>query len=168
MRTRTSLAVGAIGLALTFGLSSCANPAEQLADSLIEQLVESQTGGEVQVDRDGDGGYSIKTQDGSVSIGSSAELPDDFPDEHPLPNGTLTSAWETEGNWQLVFQSTARSEYERLIDHYSSQGYQEVLRTEPSNINDHQMALYENDRWGVVITWEDVEDGTLTYTLSTR
>ncbi len=166
MRISTSLTAGAVGIALTLGLTACASPVEQLGESLVEQLIESQTGAEVKTD--GEGGYSIETEDGSVQVGSSAEIPADFPAELPLPSGSLHSAWKTDASWQLVFQATAQGEYERLLAHYSSGGYQEILRTTPSNINDHQMAMYESGQWAVVLTWENVEGGTLTYTVSGR
>jgi flagellar basal body rod protein FlgG len=54
--------LAAAGLAFT--LSACGNATE----SGIEQLVESQGGGDVDLDLDGDGGFAVQTEDGGMTI----------------------------------------------------------------------------------------------------
>ena len=54
--------LGAAGLA--FWLSACGNAAE----SGVEQLIESQGGGNVDLDLDGDGGFSMQTEEGGMTI----------------------------------------------------------------------------------------------------
>ena len=54
--------LGAAGLALW--LSACGNAAE----SGVEQLIESQGGGNVDLDLDGDGGFSMQTEEGGMTI----------------------------------------------------------------------------------------------------
>ncbi|MGB0113942.1 MAG: hypothetical protein WBP59_12025 [Ilumatobacteraceae bacterium] len=56
-----------LGVALALGtlaLSSCGKATE----TGIEQLVESQTGGDIDLDLNGDGGFSIDTGEGSMTI----------------------------------------------------------------------------------------------------
>jgi hypothetical protein len=45
-------------------LSACGNAAE----SGVERLIESQSGGEVDLDLDGDGGFSMQTEEGGMTI----------------------------------------------------------------------------------------------------
>lgn len=58
---RTAVVLAVVGAAV---LSSCGNAAE----SGVEQLIESQGGGNVDLDLDGDGGFSIQTEEGGMSI----------------------------------------------------------------------------------------------------
>ncbi len=59
---RSLIIIGAAGLALA--LSSCGNAAE----NGVEQLIESQGGGDVDLDLDGDGGFSVQTEEGGMTI----------------------------------------------------------------------------------------------------
>ena len=61
-RKHTLIILGAAGFALAF--SACGDAAE----SGIEQLVESQGGGDVDLDVDGDGGFSMQTEEGGMTI----------------------------------------------------------------------------------------------------
>jgi hypothetical protein len=54
--------LGASGLAIA--LSACGNATE----TGIEKLIESQGGGDVDLDLDGDGGFSIQTEEGGMTI----------------------------------------------------------------------------------------------------
>jgi hypothetical protein len=54
----SSLAIGAVSL------SACGKAAELGT----EQLIESQSGGDVDLDLNGDGGFSVETEDGSMTI----------------------------------------------------------------------------------------------------
>jgi hypothetical protein len=59
---RATAAITAAGLALA--LSACGNATE----TGIEKLIESQGGGDVDLDLDGDGGFSMQTEEGGMSI----------------------------------------------------------------------------------------------------
>jgi hypothetical protein len=54
--------LGAAGMAIA--LSACGNATE----TGIEQLIESQGGGDVDLDLDGDGGFSMQTEEGGMTI----------------------------------------------------------------------------------------------------
>lgn len=55
-----------------FSLTACGNATE----TGLENVIESETGGDVDVDLDGDDGVSIQTEDGSFSSGATTELPE--------------------------------------------------------------------------------------------
>ena len=59
---RTVITLGAAGFALV--LTACGNATE----SGIEELIESQGGGDVDLDLDGDGGFSVQTEEGGMTI----------------------------------------------------------------------------------------------------
>ena len=59
---RSLILVCAAGFAM--GLTACGAATE----SGIEQLIESQGGGDVDLDLDGDGGFSVQTEEGGMSI----------------------------------------------------------------------------------------------------
>jgi hypothetical protein len=58
----TLTVVGAAALAI--GVAGCGSS----SDDSVERLIESQSGGDVDVDLDGDNGFSIQTEDGSMSM----------------------------------------------------------------------------------------------------
>lgn len=66
-------------------LSGCGKAAEKSSEAFAEKLVEQQTGGEVDIDTSGDGSFKMETEDGSFSSGS--EMPKDWPDFIPMPEG---------------------------------------------------------------------------------
>jgi hypothetical protein len=104
MRTHASrLAASALGLALIFGTSACGGADEAAVEQAIENANPS-------VDADvQDGGSGIKATDDAgneVGVGSSAEVPDGFPSEVPLPSeGTLQVATKSaDGQFSLTYK----------------------------------------------------------------
>jgi hypothetical protein len=83
-------------------LAGCGAASEKLAEEATERAIESQGGGNVEIDTDGDGSINIETDegtysadgegnfnletgDGSFSAGSGS-MPDGWPDDVPLPD----------------------------------------------------------------------------------
>ncbi len=65
MRAITRRSVITVGVAgLTFGFAACGNATE----TGVENLIESQGGGDVDVDLNGDGGFAVQTEEGGMSI----------------------------------------------------------------------------------------------------
>jgi len=60
--------LGLAGFALTF--TAC----DSASEAGLEQLVESQGGGDVDLDLNGDGGFSMQTEDGGMSIDENGNL----------------------------------------------------------------------------------------------
>lgn len=79
------------------------------ADNIAESLVESATGGDVDINSD-DGDFSVKSGDGSYEISSSADLPDNFPDGVPLYDdqditGSYRSSGEDVSSWSITAET---------------------------------------------------------------
>lgn len=84
-------------------LAGCGAAAEKASEKATEQMVESQTGGDVDIDSsdgsvqietedgtissDGEGNVEIETEDGSFSSSGSGEVPASWPEDVPLPAG---------------------------------------------------------------------------------
>lgn len=96
-RTVASFAVAA-ALVATAG---CGKAAEKVAEKATEEAIENQVGGNADVDLNADGGVRIETEEGTYSadgegnvnietdegsISSSAEVPDGWPEDVPLPD----------------------------------------------------------------------------------
>jgi hypothetical protein len=147
MRTTTRGALAAtLLLPLALALAGCANP--------IEQLIESGTG--TQIDTDGDGGFTIETDDGTVQVGGSAELPADFPSELPLPDGTLLSSVTAEGQWTLTYEDVSAEEVDELIGYFTDDGYEQLVMT---TATDGRQFVYQNAQWSVSGLWGVSESG---------
>lgn len=80
-RARARVRVLALGLAVLPGLAACSS------ESASERIVESATGGEVDVDISDDGdSITYESDDGSITFGGSGEVPEEWPADVPLPD----------------------------------------------------------------------------------
>lgn len=107
-RTLPAVAALSVGLALT--LSGCfANPLEQLTGDLIEggveQIIEDQTG--VDVDVNGDG----------------ASLPDGFPSEIPVPDGKIGFSAGADGTYTVAFEVADAAAIDATIAELIASGF---------------------------------------------
>ena len=104
-RTVTPLALAA-ALALT--LTGCfGNPLESLAEGAIENIVEDQTGVDIDVD-------------GGSGVGSGASLPDDWPTDVPTPDGTIISSMAIDKTFttsiQVADEAAAQAGLDALLN----------------------------------------------------
>lgn len=100
-----------------FSLTACGNATE----SGIEKLVESQGGGDVDVDLDGDDGVSIQTEDGSFSSGATTELPQEWPGDVPEPDGlAITSAAVIGSGTEQAINVTGTVDGEGFVESYGN------------------------------------------------
>ena len=68
---------------------------ERITEGAIESAIEAQSDGEVDIDVS-EGGISIKTDEGEVTIGEGTDLPDGFPSIIPVyPDMTIQTAWKS-------------------------------------------------------------------------
>jgi hypothetical protein len=97
--------------------AGCGAAADKVAEQATEQAIESQTGGDVDIDTSGDGSVEIETEDGSMSFGT-GEVPADWPEDVPLPNdlevlsGSTTQA--ADGELVAIVGTTSDSPEEML------------------------------------------------------
>lgn len=94
MRARRASALTA-GLVLALASVGCGAIAEQATEEMMEQAIESQGGGQVELDGN-DGEMTIETEDGTMTFGS-GEVPAIVTDNLELPSGGVTYASEMTG-----------------------------------------------------------------------
>jgi len=142
---RTAPVAAIVGLGLAVSLSGCfANPLEQITEGIVEggveQIIEDQTGVDVDID------------------GSGASLPDGWPAEVPVPAGTIQASAAADGTFFVTMQTASAADAEA--------GYQDLLAngfTETSTLdlgNDSKTFSAENETLTVVYLWGANEDGT--------
>lgn len=155
-RSHYSLAsLAALGTATLF-LASCANPLDSLAqrgaEAAIEKLVEDETGGKVDLNTDGSGGYTYEGEDGEkVEFGSSAQVPDTWPDL-PLPEGELVVTTTDSEVISLTYSTTA-AHADRLLADLDAAGFKVEESTDMGEIKVFVLAG-QNDKT-ISISWLD-------------
>jgi hypothetical protein len=113
--------------------AACASASEKIAESVIEKAIESESGGDVNVDI-GDDGFSasVEGEDGSsIQVGGAADVPDEL--TFPVPDGG-------EVNTTLIDSS-----------------YVAVALQYPSDRFDEVMAFYDDRTSGTGDEWSRSE-----------
>ncbi|MBU1250933.1 MULTISPECIES: hypothetical protein [Microcella] len=150
---RTAPAVGALALAVTLGLTGCfGNPLEQLTENLVEggveNLIEDQTG--VNIDVDGGGG---------------ASLPDSWPSDVPTPDGSVLFSAGVDGNFTASFEISGPEVVDQLRGDLEDSGYALTQEADYGGLLNY---LYENDTYtvtAVYIAGEGENADTLQYSI---
>lgn len=97
MRNRGSASSRAIrSLALISGLALLATACGNAAETGLEKIIEQQGGGNVDLDFDGDGGFSIQTEEGSLTIDEDGNFTITGEDGE-----ILTGSADAEGNFTI-------------------------------------------------------------------
>ncbi|MCB2413520.1 hypothetical protein LGT39_11770 [Demequina sp. TTPB684] len=114
---------------------------DQVEDSVEKAIEDSATA---------DGGQNL-----DLDIGGDAAVPDSFPSELPLPDGTLVASVAMDEGWQLSYQVQGISEAEALAAHFTDDGaYEQVLSSATGGI---QTWVFTGPTYSVTIGF--IEDG---------
>lgn len=165
MNKRTMALVGALA-ALLMLAPGCSKVAEKAVEKGGEKLIEGQTGGKVDIGKDGnlsvktsDGeikldedGYSMKTSDGEAVIGAGAKVPKNWPKLLALPKDAKVMSSITSGDTQQVSFQAAKSPnkwVEQLVETLDDEGWDESATM---NSTDYSMYSYEKDGDSISIT----------------
>ncbi len=174
------------------GLTACSDSAE----NGIEQLVEQQGGGDIDIDAD-DGGFSIETEDGSMtvdedgnfvvtddngevitgqasgddgdidietddgsfSVNAGTGIPDEWPDEIPLPDGLddVSSSVTAAGD-ELVISLTGQTDDDFVDDYAASLEASGFEQTATSQGAGATIRTFEAGLYTVALTSSPVGD----------
>lgn len=154
MRSMTFRTTGAaLALGGILALTGCG--------SATESIIENQTGTEIETNEDG-----IKITDGqgdSFQTGEDIDVPDSWPSNVPLYDGTLTSAIAAGGGVSLIWTTDAG--VAEAFDTYSadleSAGFKPVGSGSFSGADgDLRTSSFENDETTVVVVVTDPGKGT--------
>jgi len=100
-----------------FSLTACGNATE----SGLEKIIESEGGGDVDIDLNGDDGVSIQTEDGSFSSGATTELPEEWPGDVPEPDGlAITNAAVIGSGTEQAISVTGTVDGDGFVESYAS------------------------------------------------
>lgn len=155
-----------LGLAV---LGSCSS--EDVAEKLTEQAIESSGGDGANVEFDSETGQvDIETEDGSMSFGT-AELPDGWPSEIPMPDDyELTNAMVTgaDGERSFIvggtFDGDAKATFNSLTEQFAEDGWTEVTKTDMSTSDGmNASASFNGDTWQAILSVTDLSDGAPTF-----
>ncbi len=142
---RTVPAVAALALGVSLTLSGCfANPLEQLTDGLIEggveQIIEDQTGVDVDVD------------------GSGASLPDSWPADVPTLQGEVVFSAAAEGVFTAAITVGSIGEAQQAFTDLTDAGYTQASEIQLGEGSEAR--VFENGTWNVALIIAENEDGT--------
>lgn len=142
---RTAPAAALIALGLAVSLSGCfANPLDQITEGIVEggveQIIEDQTGVDVDID------------------GTGASLPDGWPAEVPVPAGTIIASAAVDGTFFITMETASVAEAESGYESLLASGFTETSMLDLGN--DSKTYSAENESLSVSYLWGANEDGT--------
>lgn len=142
---RTVPAVAALGLGLALTLSGCfANPLEQLTDGLVEggveQIIEDQTGVDVDID------------------GTGASLPDDWPADVPTVDGEVSFSAAAGGTFSAALTVSDLAAAEEAFTQLIDAGFTEISAIDLGGGT--ATRVYENSAYNVAVIIGSNDDGT--------
>lgn len=165
MNKRTMAVAGAL-TALLLLAPGCGKVAEKAVKKGSEKLIEDQTGGKVDIGKDGklsvktsdgevkidSGGYSFKSSDGESVIGAGAKVPKNWPKMLALPKDAKVTTSVTSGATQQVSFQAEKSPskwVDQLTGTLDNDGWNQ---SSTMNSNDYSMYSYEKDGNSITIT----------------
>ncbi len=171
MRARRAVAVVAAGVA-SLGLAACGNVAERVAEEATERAIEADTGGDVDVNLDEDGSFSMKSEDGSMVMSADGELADGFPSEVPLVDGTVQASWSTtspegESWWVTLEVGDAEAAYADARSGLEGAGFTITNTYEGTSDGMFGGNLAAEGAWLVNVMVAEGEPSTVSYVLTT-
>jgi len=113
--------IGSTGLALALGLglAGCGSTTEEG----LEEAIEQETGGDVEVEDDG---VTFSDDEGNeVKVGSAAEVPEGWPDDIPVPEGTVLGSTTAGGTSTIIMtvEEEPQKVYNSLKGELESNGW---------------------------------------------
>jgi hypothetical protein len=123
---RRSVIGVAAAAALALGVAGCGNAAEELT----ERAIEEGTGGDVEIDDDG---FTFTDEEGNeVAVGDAAEVPENWPDDVPVPTGSIVSASTAGGTTTLLVTVAEEPQptFDALTNELTGNGWSEQSLTD--------------------------------------
>lgn len=150
--------LAAVLAGLTMVASACADDvADKATEKSIEKTLEDQTGGDADVDIDGDK-VKIETSDGTVEAGT-GNLPAGYPeDEVPLVDGEVVLGIAAEGGWQVTIKYDGSPE--DAIEAAGSALEAAGVAKDPDSTGLANSGLYAGNGYEVMVSASDAGDGT--------
>lgn len=106
---------------LALFVAACGSASDTVAEKLAEELIEASSDGEVDIDISGDGDdvtMKVETDDGSMSFGSGAEMPEGL--EIPVPDDGEVLATITADQVINVSLTYAHGRFDEIVGFYEN------------------------------------------------
>lgn len=165
MHVRTIILLAGAALAAT----GCGDAVGALAENAFEEAV----GAEIDADSEG---FSIETSEGTISAGAGAELPEQFPDDFPVPDGGTpvgSFATATDGvdevSVSIAYETATLDDLAAALQtDLPAAGY-EIVETTSTDMGGISGTVFsvEHPQWTGVATASQLDDGTETVTTLT-
>jgi hypothetical protein len=163
------LAPAALGVVLVLTAAACGDDGGSPSDNALEEIIEQQGGGEVDIDSE-DGEVTVESEDGSFTASSDGELPEDWPDDVPLPDdlaidGSSRIADSASGGFILSVSGATSLSVEEVQELYTSglDGWTEGLNMVNSSggTDSLTMAFEDDEGRGVMLTASNDGEATM-------
>ena len=166
-----------IALVLTMGCKGrlVERITEGAIEKAIEEGIEKESGGEVDLDIS-EGEISIKTDEGEMTFGESAELPDGFPGIVPVyPDMNIITAWKAteEGKENFSISATTSDPGEKIYNWYKAEMSDWEIESEfSSDMGEDGITFSINGNNGTydlsVLVFESDEESTVVVNVGTK
>ncbi len=164
---KTNLLIAVCVLFLALSACGSGKSDEEKAEDIAESILESATGGNVDIDIDEDGKkgeITIKTEDGELTVsGNKTELPDDFPSDVYVVKGEIQGVGamsSKEGN-VVTFGVLTDEDFTEVADVIKKEMESNSWKsTMDMNTEEGGMQMYTKDEKSATITVTKQTDGT--------
>lgn len=114
---------------MVFSFSACSKITEKIAEKGIEKLVESKTGADVDITKDG---ATINVDGGSMQSGEDLDWPKDAMGELPEPKAKVTFIMvnEKDKGGSVTFSDFDEDKAKQYIESLKDMGFEEVMKME--------------------------------------
>ena len=130
-----------------------------VADNIVENAIENETGGDVDVDIDSDDGtVEIEGEDGETATFGGGELPDDLPFD--VPGGGDVQAVIQTNNGSTITLVYPSDEFDSLVDHF-----QKIFDAESAGDEDSFQSSTSNPK-SASFAWNTSDGGLRSITIS--
>jgi len=121
---------------------------KKIAENIVEKTLEAGTGAKVDINNAGEGSFKVKSKDGELEIGATAQWPSDMPtDVSKFSAGTIAAAIKTDGSgtkgWSVIVKDVEKSAVDTYLVDLKAKGWQSVSQVEMGvSINQFEKGLY--------------------------
>ena len=146
MRTSSPLLAAALVLTSALALTGC----KRISEKVEEKAIQNQTGGQVDLQN---GSLTIKSDAGTVVVGTSSKLPDDFPKAVPVyPGAKVEMAAKSSQNGKTVWSLTLETgdAHDKVAAFYKS-GMSAFKETSSMKMGDSDMNVWQSAQYDVTL-----------------
>ncbi len=133
------------------GISASGYFAAKIASKVVKTAIEQKTGAKIDVNKDGSS-VKVKSEDGSLEIGTNTKWPDDTPAGIPkFSSGAIQGVVKTDKSWTIMIKDVEESAAKSYVSQLKSLGWTVLVESTSSSVSVTQM---EKDNLQISLTYE--------------